>query len=99
MGPVLDRPLGPIPAFNLSIGAKAYANHWWGPLTRDAGVAANLTSDKRLPPGTYAGLFTETVVRTITDLKLNSAGQWTPVKLKPGTAAYPFTFVVAPPVP
>ncbi len=91
--------LGPIPAFNPRIGAKAYANHWWGPLTGDAGTAANLTSDKKLPPGTYAGLFTETVVRTITDLKLNSAGQWTPVKLKPGTTSYPFTFVVAPPVP
>ena len=51
------------------------------------------------PPGTYAGRFTETVVRTITDLKLNSAGQWTPVKLKPGTASYSFTFVVGPPVP
>jgi hypothetical protein len=90
--------LGPIPAFNPRTGVQAYANHWWGPLTGDAGTAANLTSDKKLPPGTYAGLFTETVVRTIIDLKLNSAGQTTPVKVKPGTASYPFTFVVAPPV-
>ena len=88
-----------IPAFNPSIGAQAYANHWWGPLTGDAGTAANLTSDKKLPPGTYAGLFTETVVRTIIDLKLNSAGQTTPVRVEPGTASYPFSFVVAPPAP
>lgn len=91
--------LGPIPAFNPRIGAQAYANHWWGPLTGDAGTAANLTSDKKLPPGTYAGLFTETVVRTIIDLKLNSAGQTTPVKVEPGTASYRFMFVVAPPMP
>ena len=34
------------------------------------------------------------MVRTITDLKLNSAGQTTPVKLLPGAKSYPFTFIV-----
>ena len=88
-----------IPAFNPNIGAQAYANHWWGAVTGDASLATKLTPDKRLPQGPYAGVFTETVVRTITDLKLNSAGQTTPVKREPGTASYPFTFVVGPPVP
>jgi len=91
--------LGPVPAFNPSIGAQAYANHWWGPLTGDTGVATRLMPDKTLPQGAYAGLYTETVVRTIIDLKLNSAGQTTPVKREPGTISYPFTFVVGAPVP
>ncbi len=38
-------------------------------------------------------------MRTIIDLKLNAAGQTTPVKVAPGTASYPFTFVVGPAVP
>ena len=88
-----------IPAFNPSIGAKAYANHWWGAVTGATSVATKLTSDKKLAQGTYAGELTETVVRTITDLKLNAAGQTTPVKLLPGTKSYPFTFVVGAPVP
>jgi len=88
-----------IPAFNPSIGAQAYANHWWGAVTGDASVAAKLTADKKLSQGTYSGLLTETVVRTITDLKLNAAGQTTPVKLAPGTSSYPFAFVVGPAVP
>jgi hypothetical protein len=88
-----------IPAFNPSIGAQAYANHWWGAVTGAASVAMNLTSDKKLPQGSYTGLLTETVVRTITDLKLTFEGQTTPVKREPGTATYQFTFVVGPPVP
>jgi len=93
-----SRLLGPIPSFNPSIGAQAYANHWWGPLTGDAGTATNLTPGKKLPEGAYAGVLTETVVRTITDLKLNAAGQTTPVKVFPGTASYPFSFEVGAPV-
>jgi len=88
-----------IPAFNPSIGAQAYANHWWGAVTGDSSFATNLTPDKKLPQGSYTGLLTETVVRTITDLKLNSADQTTPVKRTPGTASYPFTFIVGPPMP
>jgi len=88
-----------IPAFNSSIGAKAYANHWWGAVTGASSVATKLTADKKLAQGTYSGLLTETVLRTIIDLKLNTAGQTTPVKVLPGTASYPFTFVVGPAVP
>ena len=88
-----------IPAFNPSIGAKAYANHWWGAVTGASSIATKLTADKKLAQGTYAGLLTETVVRTIIDLKLNAAGQTTPVKLLPGAKSYPFTFVVGPVVP
>ncbi len=92
--------LGPIPAFNPRIGAQAYANHWWGAVTGDASRATKLTLGKKLPQGTYAGLFTETVLRTITDLTtLNSAGQTNPVKRAPGTNSYPFSFVVGPAVP
>ena len=91
--------LGPIPAFNPSIGAQAYANHWWGAVTGDTSIATDLTSDKKLLQGTYTGLLTETVVRTIIDLKLNAAGQTTPVRVAPYTASYPFTFVVGPAVP
>ena len=88
-----------IPAFNSNIGAKAYANHWWGAVTGASSVATKLTADKKLAQGTYTGLLTETVLRTIIDLKLNTAGQTTPVKVLPGTASYPFTFVVGPAVP
>ena len=90
--------LGPIPAFNASIGAPAYANHWWAPLTGGASVATmNLTADKKLVPGTYAGVYTEIVTRTITDLKSNSAGQTTPVKREPGSTSWDFMFTVAAP--
>ena len=68
-------------------------------MTGATSVATKLTPDKKLPEGAYAGVLTETVVRTITDLKLNSAGQTTPVKLLPGTASYPFSFVVGAPAP
>jgi hypothetical protein len=88
-----------IPAFNPNIGAKPYANHWWGAVTGPTSVATGLTADGKLAEGTYTGVLTETVLRTITDLKLNSPGQTTPVKRKPGTASYPFTFVVGPPSP
>jgi len=88
-----------IPAFNSNIGAQAYANHWWGAVTGASSIATKLTADKKLAQGTYAGLLTETVVRTIIDLKLNAAGQTTPVKLLPGAKSYPFTFVVGPVVP
>jgi hypothetical protein len=88
-----------IPAFNPSIRAKPYANHWWGAVTGGASVATNLMPDKKLAQGSYAGVLTETVLRTITDLKLNTVGQTTPVKVEPGTAAYPFTFIVGPSVP
>jgi hypothetical protein len=88
-----------IPAFNSSIGAQAYANHWWGAVTGASSVATKLTADKKLASGTYTGLLTETVVRTIIDLKLSSAGQTTPVKVAPYTASYPFTFVVGPAAP
>jgi hypothetical protein len=88
-----------IPAFNPSIGARAYANHWWGAVTGDTSVATNLTPAKKLPEGTYAGLLTETVVRQIVDLKLNTVGQTTPVKRAPSTLSVPFSFVVGPAVP
>jgi hypothetical protein len=88
-----------IPAFNPSIGAQAYANHWWGAVTGAASLATKLTPDKKLPQGPYAGVFTETVVRTITDLKLTSPDQTTPVKREPGPpASWQFSFVVGPPV-
>jgi hypothetical protein len=90
--------LGPIPAFNARIGAPAYANHWWAPLTGAASVATmNLTADKKLVPGTYAGVYTETATRTITDLKSNSAGQTTPAKRVPGSTSWDFMFKVAAP--
>ncbi len=90
--------LGPMPAFNAAIGAPAYANHWWLPLTGDASVATvNLTAGKKLAHGTYTGVYTEIVTRTITDLRSYSASQTTPVKLVPGSASYGFTFTVAAP--
>jgi hypothetical protein len=90
--------LGPIPAFNATIGAAAYANHWWLPLTGETSVAtANLTAGKKLVAGTYAGTYTEIVTRTITDLKLLTPDQTTPVKRLPGTTPFEFTFTVAAP--
>lgn len=90
--------LGPIPAFNASIGAPAYANHWWLPLTGDASVAtANVTAGKKLAPGTYVGVYTEIVTRTITDLRLTTPDQTAPVKREPGSTSWDFTFTVAAP--
>lgn len=90
--------LGPIPAFNASVEAPAYANHWWLPLTGEASVAtANLTAGKKIQTGTYAGVYTETVTRTITDLTSTSAGQTTPAKRQPGSTSWDFTFTVAAP--
>ena len=88
-----------IPAFNPNIGAKPFANHWWGAVTGATSVATGLTPDKKLAQGTYAGVLTQTVLRTINDLTLASEDQTTPVKHAPGSVSVPFTFVVGPPVP
>ena len=88
-----------IPAFNPSIGAKAYANHWWGAVTGASSVATKLTADKKLAPGVYTATLTETVLRTITNLALTTPGQTTPAKYEPGTTSKDFTFIVGPAVP
>ena len=90
--------LGPIPAFNASIGAPAYANHWWLPLTGDASVATvNLTAGKKLAPGTtYAGVYTEIVTRTITDLRVDTPRIRRPRRSASRAAtSWDFTFKVA----
>jgi hypothetical protein len=86
-----------IPAFNPNIGAKRYANHWWGAVTGPTSVATGLTPDKKLAQGTYAGVLTQTVLRTLNDLTLATEDQTTPVKHAPGSVSIPFTFVVGPP--
>jgi hypothetical protein len=87
-----------IPAFNPNIGAKPYANHWWGAVTGPTSFTTGLTPDGKLAPGVYTATLTLRVLRTITDLTLTSVGQTTPTKMAPGTAPpVPFTFVVGPP--
>jgi hypothetical protein len=87
-----------IPAFNPNIGAKPYANHWWGAVTGPTSVATGLTPDKKLAVGVYSATLTLTVLRTINDLTLTLVDQTTPTKMDPGTASVPFTFIVGPPV-
>ncbi len=93
----------PIDAFNSHIGAKVYANRWFPPLTGDNGIAANLTADKKLPPGTYTVYYSEKLLRTYADLgayydefgvQINKS----PIILKPAGEYVnpPFTFTVAP---
>lgn len=88
-----------IPAFNPNIGAKPYANHWWGAVTGATSVATGLTPEKKLAEGAYAGVLAQTVLRTINDLTLATEGQKTPVKHAPGSVSIPFTFIVGPPAP
>lgn len=88
-----------IPAFNPNIGAKPYANHWWGAVTGSTSVATGLTPEGKLAQGMYGGVLTQTVLRTINDLTLATEGQTTPVKHAPGSVSIPFTFIVGPPAP
>jgi len=95
--------LGPILAFNDSIGAQVYANRWLPPLTGDSGVAANLTADNKLPRGIYTGYYTESLLRTLTSLELSYDDAMNPLKtpyhVRPAGETFTnvFTFKVGPP--
>ena len=99
--------LGEMPTFNLHMGTQIYANRWFPQLTGDEGIAANLTAEKKLPPGTYTVDYAERFVRTYTGLEESFVlveDEWvrlkTPYHAKPsGENSTSFTFTVAPPAP
>jgi hypothetical protein len=97
--------LGPFPpAFNPSLGAQGYCNHWWVPLTGNKGIATNLTVDNKLPKGSYTVYYTETWAHTYTclDMAWDDMGNplTTPYHIPPGGpyVANPFTFTIGRPV-
>jgi hypothetical protein len=88
-----------IPAFNPHIGAQPWANTWLAPLTGESGLAANLTAEKKLPPGTYTVNYTERVTQPFTSIELVWDDQgnplWGPTHFMPaGMYSVVLTFTV-----
>ena len=96
--------MGPLTAFNPLSGLQAYCNHWWCPLTGNKGIAGNLTSDTKLPRGTYTVYYAESILQPMTGLDLVYDDEGTPLTTPyhatppGGGAADPYTFTVGRPV-